>query len=76
MTATTNRAPMSYPFDDLFVHANATSILGLARTLGKSPRTLHRWKLGGIPQWAADEAAIAIGSHPACIWTQQWGSGQ
>lgn len=37
--------------------------------LGITLRTMDRWKANGVPDTSADRAALAIGSHPAIIWT-------
>ena len=39
-----------------------------AHVLAVSAATVHRWKAEGIPQHAADKAAIHIGLHPAELW--------
>lgn len=44
----------------------------LARAIGVSPRTIHRWTRGGIPEFAADRAAIALGYHPCEVWGELW----
>ena len=41
----------------------------MAQLVGVSSRTWLRWQVeGGVPLWAADRAAVAIGRHPANIW--------
>lgn len=38
---------------------------------GKHPdRTWWRWRADGIPDEAADQIAINLGTHPALIWTR------
>ncbi len=61
-----------FPFEPLVRAAQADGIAALARALGVTPRTVHRWANAGVPAHAADRAAIAIGSHPACLWPRQW----
>ncbi len=60
------------PFAPLAAEARATTIETLAYQLGVSRRTVHRWIIQGIPADQADRAAIAIGTHPACLWPDQW----
>jgi len=47
---------------------NPDAITALADACGVDRRTVHRWKTVGLTTTAADNAAIAIGSHPAAIW--------
>ena len=61
-----------FPLEPLARAARADSVVALARAVGVSPRTVHRWAIAGIPTLAADRAAIAVGSHPANIWPRQW----
>ncbi len=44
------------------------SMSDLAREVGVSLRTLHRWKRDGVPRLAADRVAVSLGFHPASIW--------
>ncbi len=60
------------PFEPLAVEAQASTIETLAQRIGVSRRTVHRWVIDGIPADQADRAAIAIGSHPACLWPDRW----
>lgn len=60
------------PIQPLLDAANATSLGVLADCIGRSRRTIHRWKNDGVPEGAADAAAIAIGSHPAYVWMNEW----
>ena len=39
-----------------------------AGSVGVHRSVPYRWRRDGIPFWAADRAAIAIGSHPLLIW--------
>ncbi len=61
-----------YPFEPLATQARAATIEALAARIGVSRRSVHRWAIHGIPAEQADRAAIAIGSHPACIWPEHW----
>ena len=65
-------APTRYPFEPLATEAAAPTIGTLAGWIGVSARTIHRWARAGIPARQADHAAIAIGSHPAYIWPEEW----
>lgn len=60
------------PFRPLAVEAQAATIETLAQQIGVSRRTVHRWIIHGIPADQADRAAIAIGTHPACLWPDHW----
>ena len=60
------------PFDDLHREAGRENFTLLAARLGRTPRTLHRWKNNGIPLQEADAAAIRLGSHPEYVWPDQW----
>ncbi len=43
---------------------------GLAFQLGVSWRTVQRWKVaGGVPVRDSDAAAVALGHHPAELWS-------
>jgi hypothetical protein len=64
MTRSTDR----FPFRPLAIEAQAPTIDTLATRIGVSRRTVHRWAADGVPAHQADRAAIAIGSHPVCIW--------
>lgn len=44
----------------------------LARRVGVSLKTVHRWKASGLPLWSADAAAVALGRHPAAVWGSDW----
>ncbi len=63
-----NRVAARLPFGPLAIEAHAATIDTLARRIGVSRRTVHRWAAHGVPTHQADRAAIAIGSHPVCIW--------
>ena len=39
-----------------------------ARSYGVSRRTIYRWQRHGLSDRAADQAAIAVGLHPANVW--------
>lgn len=42
----------------------------IGELVGVSARTVIRWSQTGIPMWAADRAAIAVGSHPVLVWSE------
>ena len=65
-------ASLRLPFRPLAVEAQASTIDTLAQQIGVSRRTVHRWISDGIPADQADRAAIAIGTHPACLWPDHW----
>lgn len=44
----------------------------LARRVGVDRRNVHRWVHDGLGYVRADEAAVALGLHPALIWPG-WG---
>ncbi len=60
------------PFEPLTAQAQAPTIDTLATQIGVSRRTVHRWINQGIPANQADRAAIAVGTHPACLWPEHW----
>lgn len=60
------------PFENLHRETGLENFTLLSERLGRSSRTLHRWKTNGIPLRDADEVAIRIGSHPDYIWPQHW----
>jgi len=64
------------PIEPLSAVAHAPSIEIFAQRIGRSSRTVHRWKNHGVPRApaAADSAAVSIGSHPAYVWMADWGS--
>lgn len=63
-----------FPFADLLDAAGGVSVNGLAREIGKPRRTVHRWRqTGAVPASSADQAAVALGHHPAEIWPS-WGT--
>lgn len=44
----------------------------LAELTGYNRRTLVRWRREGIPLEDADRIAVALGLHPASIWSEWW----
>ena len=40
----------------------------LARRVGVDRRNVHRWVHDGLSYIRADEAAVALGLHPALVW--------
>ena len=65
-------ASIRYPFEPLAAQARDATVETLADRIGVSRRTVHRWAVHGIPAEQADRAAIALGSHPACLWPEHW----
>jgi hypothetical protein len=63
---------LRYPFEPLASEARTSTIGILAQRIGVSRRTLHRWAKNGVPVEQADRAAIALGSHPAYLWPDDW----
>lgn len=47
-------------------------VSSLARLVGVTPRTVHRWAHEGVPVFAADRAAAALDDHPCLIWGEAW----
>lgn len=47
-------------------------ITRLADMIGVSRRNVHRWQRDGVPEAAADRAALAIGLHPCEVWGDAW----
>ena len=66
--------PVSHrlPFEPITTQTRGATIDTIAITIGVSRRTIHRWINQGIPAEQADRAAIALGTHPACLWPEQW----
>jgi len=62
-------ASTRYPFEPLAIEARSSTVEALAARIGVSRRTVHRWIIHGVP---ADRAAIALGTHPACLWPEHW----
>ncbi len=60
------------PFEPITSQARSSTISTLAMRIGVSRRTVHRWIIHGIPADQADRAAIALGTHPACLWPDHW----
>lgn len=44
----------------------------LAELIGTTRRNIYRWKIEGIPEPSADQAAAMLGVHPSWIWGQLW----
>lgn len=62
-----------YSFSVLNALAGRPTAGEFARRVGRSRRTIERWKAAdAIPKDAADTAAIAFGLHPANVWPDQW----
>ena len=60
------------PFEPITNQTRGDTIDTIAITIGVSRRTIHRWINQGIPTEQADRAAIALGTHPAYLWPEQW----
>ncbi len=61
-----------YPLEPLYAAANVTTRGALAERVGVERRTVARWATAGLTEYAADRAAIAIGSHPGTVWPDLW----
>jgi transposase len=57
-----------YPFEQLIEIGDDDNIRDIARRLGVSMKSVHRYKKHGVPSQSADRLAIHIGSHPALVW--------
>ena len=45
----------------------------VADAIGVTRRTVELWNSdGGVPEQAADKAAIRLGVHPSAIWGDDW----
>ena len=44
-----------------------TRLAGLA---GVHRKQIARWRADGVPAWAADRLAVALGYHPASLWPE------
>ena len=60
------------PFEPINTEARGVTIDTIARTIGVSRRTIHRWINEGVPAEQADRTAIALGTHPTCLWPDHW----
>ena len=61
------------PFAALADAAGNPGVSALARQLGVTRRTVHRWQHAGhVPARHADRAAVRLGHHPAEIWPHEW----
>jgi hypothetical protein len=55
----------------LMYDAGAPSYRKLADALGLPHRTVQRWaQEGGVPMRSAEDAALALGVHPASLWPE------
>lgn len=58
-----------FPLEPLMRAARVDTLPALAEAVGRPPRTITRWSTeGGVPEWSADEAAVALGLTPTLIW--------
>ena len=56
-----------------FVDENTATMRQVADAIGVTRRTVELWNSdGGIPEQAADKAAIHLGVHPSAIWGDDW----
>ncbi len=60
---------LRWPLAPLLDAAGRPSADVLAARVGVTPRTIWRWHHRGLTDQQADHAAIALGYHPANIWT-------
>jgi len=58
-----------YPFGPLRGVA-PVSARRLAEKIGVSRRTVCRWQRHGLTEAQADQAACALGTHPALVWPE------
>lgn len=70
--AVTANLDHTLPLEPLLFAARAENLSHLARMTGVTPRHVLRWKQRGLQWWTADEAAGAIGKHPAEVWGFAW----
>lgn len=73
----TSRMPVRWPWSELRTALRAAGYrtrTDQIEVLGITTRTLERWQAAGVPDTAADRAALDIGSHPQCVWID-WGLG-
>lgn len=42
----------------------------LGELAGVHRKQIARWRADGVPAWAADRLAIALGYHPASLWPE------
>ncbi|MEM7272659.1 MAG: hypothetical protein AAF547_06225 [Actinomycetota bacterium] len=68
----TNNPHNRFPLQPLIDHTQPASLTALADQLGVEPRTIYRWRAAGLSIDQADRTAIALDSHPAIIWPEQW----
>jgi hypothetical protein len=61
--------PARWPLAPLRDAAGAATTAVLARRLDVSVRTVWRWNHHGLSDIQADHAAIALGLHPALVWS-------
>lgn len=67
-----------WPFHDLdraLIHAGYTKRWQKCSALNIPERTWFRWRRHGVPEMAADAAAMALDSHPVLIWGRAWETG-
>jgi hypothetical protein len=63
------------PYEPLarFIDENTANMRQVAEAIGVARRTVELWSSGGgIPEQAADKAAIRLGVHPSAIWGDDW----
>ncbi|MCC6438120.1 MAG: hypothetical protein AB7O92_07085 [Acidimicrobiia bacterium] len=60
---------LRWPLAPLLDAAGRPSAAALAAQVGVTLRTVWRWHHRGLTDQQADHAAIALGYHPANIWT-------
>lgn len=58
-----------WPLAPLLVAAGHPPVAHLAQQIGVATRTVWRWHHRGLTDTQADRAAIALGLHPANVWT-------
>jgi len=70
MATTTKKG---FSFTDLHSATGRPTDGEVARRIGRSRRTIQRWKAKDlVPEREADALAIAFQMHPANVWPDQW----
>ena len=70
---TNTRTRQGFSYRRLYRVSGAANHSEFARSVGRSHRTVMRWKAADtIPYDSADEAAVNLGHHPANVWPEKW----
>lgn len=57
-----------WPYRHLGEFCGGGSSTEVAVRVGRTTRTVERWRTAGLTLDAADRAACALGVHPSAIW--------